>query len=53
MGYDASLGVIKEFAEEGMVSKEDLASAIRGHQAAVDATKSSQRETAAAIFTRK
>ena len=53
MGYDASLGVLKEFAEEGMVSKEDLASAIRGHQAAVDATKSPQRETAAAIFSQQ
>ena len=53
MGYDDSLGVLKEFAEEGMVSKEDLTSAIRGHQAAVDATKSPQRETAAAIFSQQ
>jgi len=30
----------------GYVSKEDFASALRGHQAAVDATKSPQRELA-------
>jgi hypothetical protein len=28
----------------GVVSKEDYAAALRGHQAAVDATKSKQRE---------
>ena len=30
----------------GIVSKEDYAAALRGHQAAVDATKSTQREKA-------
>jgi hypothetical protein len=30
----------------GFFSKEDLADALRGHQAAVDATKSPQREAA-------
>ena len=30
----------------GLVSKEDYEAALRGHQAAVDATKSEQREKA-------
>ena len=32
--------------KEGHVSKDDLAAALRAHQAAVDATKSPQREAA-------
>ena len=35
---------------EGIASKEDYAAALRGHQAAVDATKSSQREKGEALF---
>jgi DNA-binding GntR family transcriptional regulator len=31
---------------DGIVSKEDYAAALRGHQAAVDATKSKQRDAA-------
>jgi len=33
----------------GRVSKDDFAAALRAHQAAVDATKSPQREAAAAL----
>ena len=46
LGYDNSLKLLRTFHAEGIVSKEDLASALRGHQAAVDATKSPQREAA-------
>ena len=46
LGYDNSLKLLRTFHAEGMVSKEDLASALRAHQAAVDATKSPQREAA-------
>jgi hypothetical protein len=34
----------------GFVSKEDFAAALRGHQAAVDATKSPQREKGEAFL---
>jgi hypothetical protein len=36
------------FYVKGDVDKEDFAAALRAHQAAVDATKSPQREVAAA-----
>jgi hypothetical protein len=36
----------------GVVSKEDYAAALRGHQAAVDATKSEQRDAAYAFYNR-
>ncbi len=35
---------------KGIVSKEDFAAALRAHQAAVDATKSTQREAAEAAL---
>lgn len=35
---------------QGSVSKEDLAAALRGHQAALKAAKSPQREEAAAFL---
>jgi len=38
---------LKESFQRGDVSKEDFAAALRGHQAAVDATKSPQRREAA------
>ena len=41
-----SLSLIKDFFMEGIVSKEDYAAALRGYQAAVDATKSDEREKA-------
>jgi len=48
MGYDGPLENLKLEYREGLVSKEDYASALRGHQTAVDATKSSQRDEAEA-----
>ena len=43
-GYDKSIKTLMEKFREGYVSKEDLAAALRAHKAAVDATKSPQRE---------
>ena len=44
LGDDDSMQQLKEFYKEGKVSKEDFASVLRAHKAAVDATKSPQRE---------
>ena len=52
LGYDKALDEVKEGFAYGLVSKEDFEAALRGHQAAVDATKSEQREEACAFFKR-
>ena len=49
MGRDGSLEALKKNYAIGIVSKEDFASALRGHKAAVDATKSPQRAVAEAV----
>ena len=46
LGYDKSLESLKDLYEVGIVSEEDFAAALRGHKAAIDATKSPQREEA-------
>ena len=43
-GQDDSMEALMSAFEDGLVSKAELASALRAHQAAVDATKSPQRE---------
>jgi TPR repeat protein len=48
LGCDDSLKGLKECYADGRCSKEDFAAALRAHQAAVDATKSPQREEAEA-----
>eukprot|EP00985_Skeletonema_marinoi_P027278 scaffold22152_cov73-Skeletonema_marinoi.AAC.2 len=45
-GNDQSLKFLMHAFRSGMISKEELAAALRAHQAAVDATKSPQREAA-------
>jgi TPR repeat protein len=50
LGHDLSLENLKNLYLGGAVTKEDLATAIRAHQAAVDAMKSPQREAAAAFL---
>jgi tetratricopeptide (TPR) repeat protein len=45
-GYDMGLDRVKQCFANGIVSKEVFEAALRGHQAAVDATKSKQREEA-------
>ena len=49
LGYDMSLAKVKVCFKIGHVSKENFAAALRAHQAAVDATKSPQREEADAF----
>jgi tetratricopeptide (TPR) repeat protein len=44
LGDDEALEMVKKGFATGYVSKEDFEAALRGHQAAVDATKSTQRE---------
>ena len=46
LGFNDSTTVLKEYYKNGHVSKEDFAAALRAHQAAVNATKSPQREAA-------
>jgi hypothetical protein len=53
LGYDEALEEVKKGFVAGEVSKENYAAALRGHQAAVDATKSEQREEAEAENKRK
>jgi hypothetical protein len=48
LGYDKAIQALKGCYKNGLVSKEDFAAALRGHQAAVDATKSPQRDAAEA-----
>ena len=45
-GQDESIKLLMFAFKEGYVNKDDLAAALRAHQAAVDATKSPQREAA-------
>eukprot|EP00984_Skeletonema_dohrnii_P002527 scaffold876_cov92-Skeletonema_dohrnii-CCMP3373.AAC.2 len=47
-GHDDSIKTLMDEFRSGIVSKDDLAAALRAHQAAVDATKSPQREAAEA-----
>jgi TPR repeat protein len=46
LGDDDALKCLKEFFVQGIVTKDEYAAALRGHQAAVDATKSAEREKA-------
>jgi hypothetical protein len=50
LGDDEALEGVKVGFMNRCVSKEDYEAALRGHQAAVDATKSQQRDAAAAAF---
>eukprot|EP00984_Skeletonema_dohrnii_P034308 scaffold33524_cov99-Skeletonema_dohrnii-CCMP3373.AAC.6 len=50
LGHDDSIQALKGcYKRGGLVSKEDFAAALRAHQAAVDATKSPQRDAAEAL----
>jgi hypothetical protein len=46
LGFDVSLRNVKSAYKDGHVSKEDFAAALRGHHAAIVATKSPQRQEA-------
>ena len=43
LGHDDSINSLRGFNEKGYVSKEDFSEALRGHQAAAEATKSPYR----------
>eukprot|EP00985_Skeletonema_marinoi_P004617 scaffold2006_cov77-Skeletonema_marinoi.AAC.2 len=47
LGCDRSTRMLKQFYSSGFVSKKEFAAALRAQKAAVDATKSPQREAAA------
>jgi tetratricopeptide (TPR) repeat protein len=47
LGCDDSMKALRKYYKGGWVTKEDFAAALRAHQAAVDATRSPQREEAA------
>jgi tetratricopeptide (TPR) repeat protein len=49
LGCDTSLQYVKDLFVQGVVSKEEHAAALRGHQAAVDAMKSAERDEAEAL----
>jgi TPR repeat protein len=49
LGHDEALAAVKDLFAKGLARKEDFEAALRGHQAAVDATKSKQREEAYAL----
>ena len=46
LGHDGAIKMLKVAYAKGQIQKEDFALALRAHQAAVDETKSSQREEA-------
>ena len=50
LGCDLSLKYVKDLFIGGDVRKEDYAAALRGYQAAVDATKSAEREEGEKIY---
>ena len=50
LGHDLSMQALKEAYKDEVVSKEDFASVLRAHKAAVDAMKSPQRDEAAETF---
>ena len=52
LGDDDALAEVKSNFRRGFVSKEDYEAALRGHQSAVDATKSEQRDAAEKYYQR-
>ncbi len=53
LGLDIALDQVKDGFSRGLASKEDYESALRGHQAAVDATKSEQRDVAEEYYNQR
>jgi tetratricopeptide (TPR) repeat protein len=49
-GHDGAIEVLRGEHARGRISKENFAAALRAHQAAVDATKSPQREAAEEFY---
>jgi TPR repeat protein len=53
LGYDDALEAVKDCFSDGFVNKEDFEAALRGHQAAVDATKSELRDASYKYYRRR
>ncbi len=49
-GHNDAIDLLKAFYKDGQISKATFAAALRAHQAAVNATKSPQREAAAKVL---
>jgi tetratricopeptide (TPR) repeat protein len=50
LGFEMSMKALWNVFKEGYITKEDLEATLRTHQAAIDATKSSQRDAAEAKY---
>ena len=50
LGDDEALGTLRGCYDVGFVSKEDFSATLRAHKAALDATKSPQREAAEVFY---
>ena len=50
LGYEESMKELWKFYSAGYITKEELESTLRTHNAAIDATKSAQRDAAEAYF---
>jgi TPR repeat protein len=50
LGYDKSMEALWEEFKDGNITKEDLEATLRTHKAALDATKSEQRDIAVADY---
>jgi TPR repeat protein len=50
LGCDVSVKMIKDLFVQGIVSKDEYAAALRAYQAAVNETKSAEREKAEAVY---
>ena len=53
LGEDASIKLLLKAFKGGLIDKDDLATALRAHQAAVEETKSPQREAAEEYYRNK
>ena len=53
LGYESSMKMLWEHYAQGSITKTELEATLRAHKAAVDETKSSQREEAYAYYHRK
>ena len=50
LGHEDSMEALRKFYSIGHITKKDLDVTLRGHQAAIDATKSAQRDAAEAHY---
>ena len=46
LGYEASMKALLPFYKKGVITKEEYGATLRTHQAAINATKSAQRDAA-------